>query len=544
MLRTSRVDELETLLAPFMNLPEDEQEAMYQEALAVLGNPVWKSNPGPQTEAYYSLADILLYGGQGGGGKTDLLTGLALVEHKKTLLMRPQYTDLGAIIDRVCGVFGGTDGLNASPPAKFRFGKGRQIDFGAANSLERAETWQGNPHDLIGFDEACQFLESVVRFVLGWNRSADSELGGVSAQRVRAVLASNPPLDSKGEWIIGMFRPWLDLTHPDYGKIKAGELAWAITDPDGHDMWVDGPDDIKVFQDKDGVDVDYIPRSRTFIPAALKDNPFLIHTGYQATLDAMPEPLRSAIRDGNFMAAREDDAFQVIPTNWVLLANERWREREHKPKDAMSSIGLDVARGGRDQTVFSPRHNTFFDTQVCVPGRKTPDGTSVAVLAAGMLRHGAVIGIDNIGIGADAETALKNASLPFEAMNGSAASTGATRDGAFQFATFRSEMWWMFREALDPEYGYDLALPPDPALLADLTAPHWEPRPGNPPKIYVESKQDLLKPTRLGRSPDKGDSIVYAWNSGGMGQKTNSVSSGPTQHSPAPDMGGDPRRMS
>jgi hypothetical protein len=60
--------------------------------------------------------------------------------------------------------------------------------------------------------------------------------------------------------------------------------------------------------------------SRTFIPAALRDNPFLINTNYQANLDGLPEPLRSAVRDGNFMAARQDADFQVIPTQWLIEA--------------------------------------------------------------------------------------------------------------------------------------------------------------------------------------------------------------------------------
>jgi|TARA_R100000093_G_scaffold67688_1_gene39134 hypothetical protein len=497
---------LDAYVEKLAGMPAEEQDALFDDANDILGDVPWIPNPGPQTEAYYTKADLLLYGGQGGGGKTDLIAGAALTQHKRSLLCRPQYTDLGAIIERVTKIAGTTVGLNSSPPAQFKYDD-RVINFGGVSTLEKAETWQGNPHDLVALDEACQFLEAVVRFLLGWNRAADEMLGEVSQQKVRAILASNPPMSAVGEWVVGMFRPWLDVTHPN--KAEHGELRWYITDPDGKDMEADGPDDVREFDGKT-----YIPKSRTFIPAELGDNPFLVDTGYQATLDAMPEPLRSAIRDGNFMAAREDDAMQVIPTEWVLLANERWLAKE-KPNMAMSSIGLDVARGGKDDTVFAPRYGSWFDELTVVPGRQTPDGTSVAVLAAGLLRQGAVVGVDNIGIGADAETALKNAQLPFEAKNGSAAATGATRDGSFGFATYRSEMWWMFREALDPEYGHDVALPPDPALMADLTAPIWEPRPGTPPKIYVEGKKDIMK--RLGRSPDRGDAIIYAWNTGALG---------------------------
>lgn len=495
---------LEDYLAALGALSDADKKAVIEATQGA----IWIPNPGPQTDAYFCPADVLLYGGQGGGGKTDLLSGLALTRHKRSLLLRYQYTDLGALVERTVKIAGTRKGLNSSPPPQFKFDD-RIIDFGAAATLEKAQTWQGNPHDFIGIDEACQLIEVVVRFLLGWNRAADEVLDSPISQDSRAVLASNPPLSSEGEWVIGMFRPWLDLTHPN--PAKPGELRWFVTDPDGRDLEVDGPDDVKEWNGQV-----YRPKSRTFIPAALSDNPFLINTDYQATLDAFPEPLRSAIRDGNFMAAREDDPWQVIPTNWVLEANERWRKG--KPdNNAMTAMGLDPARGGRDETVLAPRYGKWFAELVAVPGRQTPDGPSVAALVANNIRDGAETNIDAIGIGAAAQDALANANLLFTAINGAERSTRATRDGKFHFVTKRSEMWWTLREALDPDYGLDLALPPDPKLQADLTAPTYSVRPGEPPKIYVESKEDLIK--RLGRSPDRGDAVVYAWASGAIERK-------------------------
>ena len=130
----------------------------------------------------------------------------------------------------------------------------------------------------------------------------------------------------------------------------------------------------------------------------------------------------------------------------------------------LNCTGLDVARGGRDDTVIARRHGAWFDELVVVPGKETPDGPSVAALAALMLREDAIVAVDTIGIGADAETALKNAGLPFEAMNGSEKATGHTRDGNFAIYNHRSEMRWRLREALDPDYGLEVALPPDPKL--------------------------------------------------------------------------------
>ena len=497
-------------------LPADDRETVRHDVMAATRDTLWVPNPGPQTEAYFCPADVLLYGGQGGGGKTDLLAGLALTRHTRSLLLRVQYTDLGALIERVAQIAGTRKGLNAQPPARFKH-DGRVIDFGAGSSLEKARTWQGNPHDLIGFDEACQFAEAVIRFLMGWNRAADEDLNAGS-QRVRTVLASNPPLSAEGQWVVGMFRPWLDVTHPD--PAAPGALRWFVTDPDGHDLEVDGPDDVRDWDGKR-----HIPKSRTFIPAALGDNPFLADTGYQATLDALAEPVRSAVRDGNFMAAREDDPWQVIPTGWVLAANERWR-RGKPPDAAMTALGLDPARGGRDETVLSPRYGLWFDEQTAVPGRQTPDGPSVVALAVGHLRDGAVIGLDAIGVGASVQDHLTSAGIDPAAINSAGRSHKATRDGRFGFLNTRSEMWWSLREALDPDYGLDLALPPDPRLQADLTAPAYAVRPGEPPKIAVEGKDDIVK--RLGRSPDRGDALVYAWAAGDLhGDRTRTRRTGP-----------------
>lgn len=489
---------LDDYLTALGALSEDDKQAVIE----ATKDKIWIPNPGPQTDAYFSEADILLYGGQGGGGKSDLLTGIALTKHKRSLLLRYQYTDLGAMIERTVDIAGSRQGLNSQPPAQLKR-DGRIIDFGAASSLEKAQTWQGNPHDLIGIDEACQFQEAVIRFLLGWNRAADEDLDNKSSQRVRAILASNPPLSSEGQWIIGMFAPWLDPAHPN--PAKPGELRWFITDPDGHDIEVDGQDDVREWEGKV-----YRPKSRTFIPASLSDNPFLIDTGYQATLDAFPEPMRSAIRDGNFMAAREDDEWQVIPTDWILKSNERWKKG--KGDSAMTAMGLDIARGGRDKTVLAPRYGLWFDNLTRVPGRETPDGPSVVGLVVQHLRDGACINLDAIGVGSSVQDHVKAANLDHVPINSAERSHRATKDGKFGFLTKRSEMWWGLREALDPDYGIEIALPPDPKLQADLTTPRFEVRAGEPPKIYVEGREDIIK--RLGHSPDDGSAVVYAWAAG------------------------------
>ena len=72
-------------------------------------------------------------------------------------------------------------------------------------------------------------------------------------------------MSAEGDYIIGMFRPWLDMTH--HNPAKPGELRHYVTDPDGKDFEVDGPE---LYQFP-GQDKPVIPHTRTFIPAALGD---------------------------------------------------------------------------------------------------------------------------------------------------------------------------------------------------------------------------------------------------------------------------------
>src|SRR5262245_44455109 len=57
------------MLGRLKGLPPDQVAKIDAEIAAATAKLAWLPNPGPQTLAYFSPADILLYGGQGGGGK-------------------------------------------------------------------------------------------------------------------------------------------------------------------------------------------------------------------------------------------------------------------------------------------------------------------------------------------------------------------------------------------------------------------------------------------------------------------------------------------
>ena len=508
----------------------------------------WIPNVGPQADAFESPAYVLLYGGKAGGGKSALLTGLALTRHKRSLLMRRQYTDLGALIEDTLKQYGSRKGYSGTARARLRTEDGRLIEFGAAKLPGDDEHWRGQPHDLLCIDEATQFLESQVRFLMGWVRTTEKD------QRCRVILASNPPdKPGQGQWLFDMFKPWLDPLHPN--PAKPGELRWYVSDGQGTDQEVDGPEAVTI----NGRET--MPLSRTFIPADVADNPYLAATDYQAKLDALPEPLHSAVRDGNWTISHRDDEFQIIPTAWVMAAQARWTPDppSHAP---MCAIGVDVARGGTAKTVLAARYDFWFAELVVIPGSETPLGTDVAAQVVKHRRNNAVVIIDmgggyggapyehlkhNLaaapegprapdpgmpGAGAADEPnyvgvpggPIKHLKTTLEgapdgtrhvvfAYNGANASKARTADRQLGFFNKRAESWWRLREALDPdqENGSPLALPPDAELAADLVAAHWRLTPRG---IQVENKNDIVK--RLGRSPDRGDAMVMAWSEGAM----------------------------
>jgi hypothetical protein len=155
-------------------------DALYDDTQRVVGEPrKWVPNPGPQTVAYFCAADVLLYGGQGGGGKSDLGLGLAFTAHRRSLILRRKYTNLSGLIDRAKEINGGSDGFNGTPPPKLLTRDGRLIMFGANQRPGDEQDFQGIPFDLKVFDEAAQFLETQIRFHIGWLRDAQN------ANRVR-----------------------------------------------------------------------------------------------------------------------------------------------------------------------------------------------------------------------------------------------------------------------------------------------------------------------------------------------------------------------
>lgn len=453
----------------------------------------WWAQEGPQLLAAQSKADILLFGGAAGGGKSSLLCGLSLTQHKNSVIYRREATQLTGLLDEIEAlVKDDRKGFN-SKSMRWNIPDGRIIDFGACPNIGDEQRHQGKPHDLICFDELTHFAESQFRFLLAWNRTTKR------GQRCRVVCASNPPCgadSAEGRWLINYWAPWLDPNHPN--PAKPCELRWFIT-IDGKDKEMPDGSPMKL----DGMMVR--PQSRTFIPSKVTDNAYLKDSGYLNTLHSLPEPLRSQLLHGDFLAGREDQANQVLPEAWVDKAMARWQPRDVKGK--LSALGVDPSRGGRDLTIIAKRHGWWFDTLKTLEGEECNTGGKVAKVVLDIIGHEfPAVCIDANGIGASAydflQPYLGNNLEAFMSQGRSEFPDDAT--GVFKFINRRAEAWWQFREMLDPATGINVCLPRDEKLRADLCAPTFELTARG---LQIESKEFLSK--RLKRSPDRGDAVVY-----------------------------------
>ena len=115
-------------MAMFAAMPDSEKVQV--DELLTAGQPVWVPQDGPQYSAYHSKADILFYGGAAGGGKTDLLMGLAATTQEHSIIFRREAVQLIGIEERMTGIMGTRNGDN-STTGVWRLPKGKVPELGS-----------------------------------------------------------------------------------------------------------------------------------------------------------------------------------------------------------------------------------------------------------------------------------------------------------------------------------------------------------------------------------------------------------------------------
>jgi hypothetical protein len=206
---------------------------------------------------------------------------------------------------------------------------------------------------------------------------------------------------------------------------------------------------------------------------------------------------------GEFHASDSDG---VIPLSWVEAAVERWQASAGEDLGPLTQVGADIARSGSDSTVLALRHSHRINELRTSFHQDTME-TSGRI--GGVLRanSGAVAVVDTDGLGAGVTDRLREQGYAVVAFHGGAKSERRDRSGELGFLNLRAQVLWALREALDPSFDPVLELPPDDALIGELTAAHWTVTSNS--RIQIESKDEIRK--RLGRSTDRSDAVAMSF---------------------------------
>lgn len=275
--------------------------------------PEIKPNSGPQTEVLKTKADICIYGGAGGGGKSFslLLEPLRHINNPNfgAVCFRrttKQVRNEGGLWDTAVSLYSmlGFE-LKSSTLECIHRVSGMRLQFAHLEHEKNVYDWQGSQIALIMFDELTHFSESQFWYMLSRNRS-DSGVPGY----VRCT--TNPDAES---WVRKLIDWWID---PETGypiTARAGVLRWFIR-VNGELHWGFAPEELK-----QRFGHDQLPKSMTFIPARLEDNPILMSKdpSYKANLDALPLVERMRLKDGNWNAKPQSG--MVFKKEWFEIVD-------------------------------------------------------------------------------------------------------------------------------------------------------------------------------------------------------------------------------
>lgn len=289
---------------------------------------------GPQTAFLETTADIAIYGGAAGGGKSYGLL-LEPIRHYSNarfgaVIFRRNSTQVrnqGGLWDESVSLYRQLSAYPREAYLEWIFPSGARVKFGHLEHESTVYDWHGSQIPFIGFDELTHFSEKQFWYMLSRNRSTSGVPGYIRA-------TCNPDADS---WVRRLIDWWI------------GTDGYPITDRSGKIRWFIRFEDEIIWNDSKQELIDQygpgtLPKSFTFIPSKIHDNKILMQKdpSYLASLQALSRIERLRLLGGNWnVRASAGMMFQrewfavvdAIPGGW-LSAIRFWDRAATKPSES------------------------------------------------------------------------------------------------------------------------------------------------------------------------------------------------------------------
>jgi predicted phage terminase large subunit-like protein len=219
--------------------------------------------PTPKQAAFLLLPnEEAFYGGAAGGGKSDalLMAALQYVDQPNysAILFRRTFQDLalpGALLERSHDWLNGTDAVFKEKDHRWYFPSGATLSFGYMEHEKDKYRYQSSEFQFVGFDELTQFSETQYRYLFSRLRRLET-----SQIPIRMRGAANPG---------GVGHEWVRQRFVVEGKTQG----------------------------------------RIFIPAGLRDNPYLDQETYRNSLMNLDTLERAQLLDGDWSAKQAGSLF-------------------------------------------------------------------------------------------------------------------------------------------------------------------------------------------------------------------------------------------
>ena len=272
-----------------------------------------RSQPGPQHAFATTAADIAIYGGQVGGGKTFGLIletmrhlgvpGFSAVVFRRT---SPQLTGGGSIWEEARPLYRGIGcSVRESPVLDVRSPAGAIVEFRHLQHESDAEDHQGKQYAAILWDELTHFTSRQFWYLLSRNRST-------CGKRPYVRATCNPDPDS---FVAALIAWWIDADGYPISD-RAGVLRYFVRVDDDL-RWADSAAELR--EEFPGAGD---PQSLTFIPARLEDNPALESKdpAYRSRIASLPRIDRLRLGGGNWKVRASAGMF--FQRSWFTIVDD------------------------------------------------------------------------------------------------------------------------------------------------------------------------------------------------------------------------------